>query len=94
MIVVTDAGPLIYLGGAGPIELLRSLFNDVVGLRIVFEEVTITGRGQVGSAEVKSATWLRVVEAPPDPPLLGLLDRGEASAIPLAVALGAALLPP
>ena len=31
MIVVSDAGPLIYLGGVGRLELLRDLFGRVVG---------------------------------------------------------------
>lgn len=43
MIVVPDAGPLIYLAGAGQLDLLRRLYVEVVVPRIVFEAVTITG---------------------------------------------------
>ena len=62
MIVVTDAGPLIYLAGVGQLELLRLLYADVVVPRIVFEEVTVAGVGLVWATEVAAAAWLRVVE--------------------------------
>lgn len=92
MIVVPDAGPLIYLAGAGQIELLRTLYDDVVVPRVVYDEVTVAGAGMTGSSEVAAADWLRVVEQAPDATLLGRLDAGEAAAIPLAAALGAVLL--
>lgn len=92
MIVVPDAGPLIYLAGAGKIELLRVLYADVVVPRVVYDEVTVAGAGMTGSAEVAAAHWIRVVEQAPDAALLDRLDVGEAAAIPLAAALGAILL--
>lgn len=92
MIVVPDAGPLIYLAGAGQLTLLERLFDTVVVPRVVFEEVTVASAGLVGADEVRAAKWLRVEDAEPDPALLLLLDRGEASAIPLAERLGATLL--
>lgn len=61
MIVVPDAGPLIYLAGAGEIELLHSLYVDVVVPRIVYDEVTVAGAGLMGSDEVAAADWIRVV---------------------------------
>lgn len=39
MIVAPDAGPLIYLAGAGQLELLRQLYHRVVVPRVVFDEV-------------------------------------------------------
>ena len=60
MIVVPDAGPLIYIAGAGQLDLLRLLYADVVVPRIVYEEVTVAGAGLTGSAEVLAAGWLRV----------------------------------
>ncbi len=92
MIVVPDAGPLIYLAGAGQLHLLPILFREVITPRVVFEEVVVVGAGLVGSAEVASAPWLRVVEAAPEASLVGPLDAGEAAAIPLAERLGATLL--
>lgn len=92
MIVVTDAGPLIYLAGAGELDILRHLFDAVVVPRVVFDEVTVAGAGRIGSAEVAAATWLRVEIEAPDPRLSATLDAGEASAIPLAERLHATLL--
>jgi predicted nucleic acid-binding protein len=92
VIVVPDAGPLIYLASAGQLDLLGRLFDDVVVPEIVFREVTVAGVGLAGASEVIAATWLRIVQADPDPSLLDLIDRGEAAAIPLAERLGATLL--
>lgn len=92
MIVVPDAGPLIYLGGAGHLELLRLLYTEVVVPRIVVNEVVVAGVGLPGADSVAGATWLKVEDAAPDPALRALLDAGEAAAIPLAVRLHATLL--
>ena len=92
MIVVPDAGPLIYLGGAGHLELLRLLYTEVVVPRIVVDEVVVAGVGLPGADAVAGAAWLKVEDAAPDPALLILLDAGEAAAIPLAVRLHATLL--
>lgn len=92
MIVVPDAGPLIYLGGAGKLDLLRLVFADVVVPRVVFEEVVLRGAGRPGAESVAEAAWLRIEESSPDPVLAGMLDPGEAAAIPLAARLGATIL--
>lgn len=92
MIVVPDAGPLIYLAAAGRLELLRTLFVRVVVPRVVYEEVAVAGAGMLGSVEVAAAAWIEVEEIDPDPSLFGLLDAGEAAAVPLAGRLGAMLL--
>jgi len=62
LIVVPDAGPLIYLAGSGHIELLRALYAQVVVPRVVFEEVTVEGEGLVGAVEVRAATWIAIDE--------------------------------
>lgn len=92
MIVVPDAGPLIYLAGAGLLDLLPALFARVVVPQVVWKEVVVHGAGQVGAAEVAAATWLERADAKPEPGLLSILDAGEAAAIPLAERLGATLL--
>lgn len=92
MIVVPDAGPLIYLAGAGKLELLRALYLRVVVPTIVRAEVVTAGAGLIGSEEVAAATWLEIEDAEPDPTLTDVLDPGEAAAIPLAERLGATLL--
>ena len=43
MIVVSDAGPLIYLGSVGRLVLLRELFGRVVVPQQVWDEVVGTG---------------------------------------------------
>lgn len=92
MIVVPDAGPLIYLAGAGCLNLLQKLFGRVVVPQVVWDEVVVRGAGQVGAAEVAAATWLERADVAPERSLLSILDAGEAAAIPLAERLGATLL--
>jgi predicted nucleic acid-binding protein len=92
VIVVPDAGPLIYLAGAGHLDLLPQLYDRVVAPRVVFDEIVGVGAGLIGAREVAAAVWLEVEVALPDPVLVRTLDRGEAAAIPLAERLGADLL--
>ena len=92
MIVVPDAGPLIYLAGAGQLALLPALYDEVVVPRVVWDEVAVAGAGLVGAAEVLAVGWLRIEDVTPDPTLALVLDRGEAAAIPLAERLHATLL--
>jgi predicted nucleic acid-binding protein len=93
VIVVPDAGPLIYLAGAGHLAVLPALYDEVATPRVVWDEVTVAGDGLVGAAEVRAAaSWLRVEDVEPDPLLATMLDRGEAAAIPLAERLRATLL--
>jgi hypothetical protein len=49
VIVVPDAGPLIYLAGAGHLSLLVRLFDRVVVLASVYDEVVIAGAGLMGA---------------------------------------------
>ena len=56
MIVVPDAGPLIYLGGAGQLHLLQRLFERVVVPRLVHDEVVVAGAGLIGASEVLPST--------------------------------------
>ena len=80
MIVVPDAGPLIYLACAGKLELLAKLYDRVIVPLVVYEEIVVAGTGLVGSAEVSASRWLEVEDAAPDPVLARTLDRGEAAA--------------
>ncbi|MEI8258832.1 MAG: DUF3368 domain-containing protein [Deltaproteobacteria bacterium] len=92
MIVVPDAGPLIYLATAGHLDLLAMLYQRVVVPRVVYDEVVVAGAGQAGAEEVAAASWIEVMDGEPDADLARFLDRGEAAAIPLAARLGAVLL--
>lgn len=95
MIVVSDAGPLIYLGSVGRLALLRDLFGRVVVPQQVWNEVVGAGTERPGSAAVATASWIDV-RTPADPlaidRLLRVLDAGEAAAIGLCRELGANLL--
>jgi uncharacterized protein len=96
VIVVSDAGPLIYLGGAGHLALLRELFGRVVVPRQVWDEVVGAGRELPGSAEVAAAaSWIDVRTPSPSPlteRLSDVLGVGEAAAIALCAQLHAELL--
>jgi uncharacterized protein len=89
VIVVADAGPLIYLSEVGLLHVLRDLYGGVLIPRAVYDEVVVHGHGQAGAAEVASSSWLQVSDRHLASSLrLGLLtelDAGEAAAITLAV---------
>lgn len=99
MIVVGDAGPLLYLGATDRVGLLRDLFGTVLVTPEVLEEVVdpaheLPGAAQVAAAE--GAGWL-VRTALGDgrglrDALLTELDGGESSALALASELGADLV--
>lgn len=96
MIVVSDAGPLIYLGGVGRLELLRDLFGRVVVPRQVWDEVVGAGAERPGSAAAAAASsWIDVRTPSPSPlteRLSEVLGAGEAAAIGLCLEIQAELL--
>jgi predicted nucleic acid-binding protein len=96
VIVVSDAGPLIYLGGVGRLPLLRDLFGRVIVPRQVWEEVAGGAVDRPGSAEVAAAAaWLDVRTPSAFPAIehfADVLGAGEAAAIALCLELDAELL--
>jgi predicted nucleic acid-binding protein len=94
MIVVSDAGPLIYLGAVGHLSILRSLFDRVVVPEAVWLEDVVVGADRPGAAATRAATWMQVMRADAQAvlPLRDRLDPGEAEAIALASAVHADLL--
>lgn len=86
-LVVVNATPLIALSLIGKLDLLQRLYGEVLVPPAVKSEVLAGGQHGVGIAEVRAATWLRVVSLR-DPRraelLLTDLDRGEAEVIALA----------
>jgi predicted nucleic acid-binding protein len=96
VIVVSDSGPLLYLGAAGRLPLLQLLYGVVVVPRQVWREVVERGAGEPGAAEVAAASFIRVddvLEAGPMQRALQVeLDEGEAAALALAARLQADLV--
>ena len=95
MIVVSDAGPLIYLGSVGRLVLLRELFGRVVVPQQVWDEVVGTGEERLGSAAVAAASWIDVrtpAISSLTERLARILDAGEVAAIGLCHELRADLL--
>ena len=85
MKVVSNSSPLIFLSAIGMLDLLKSEFGEILVPEAVYDEVTINDLK--GSNEVKHADWIKVqriknIEALSFMPML---DRGEESAIVLAI---------
>ncbi len=96
MIVVADAGPIIYLSAVGRLDLLPALYGRVVVPRPVYHEVVVAGDQLPGSAELAAAAWADLVETDPTDTLFAALreelDPGESAALAYAVRERAALL--
>jgi uncharacterized protein len=84
--IIGDSSPLISLAIVKQLDLLPRLYQKVVVPQAVWEEITIDV-DLPGAMEVRSLTWLHIEHADPKalPPLMILVDRGEAEAIALAM---------
>lgn len=89
MPAVSDSSPLILYARIGQLGLLHALFDEVVVPPAVWWEVVTEGAGRYGATELPRSAWIRLVPLPPTGLLssVRLLDRGEAEAITLSVAL-------
>lgn len=89
-IVVSNAGPLIYLSVIHRFSLLSDLFSTLLIPEAVYQEVVLQGRGQPGADETRGAIeagWLRRIDVKDRIAVDALLDElhaGEAEAIILA----------
>lgn len=84
---VANSSVFIALSEIGQVELLLQRFpGGILIPQAVWHEVVEAGRGQPGSTEVESASWITVCEVE-DKALVSLLsmelDKGEAEAIAL-----------
>lgn len=95
MLVVSNSSPLIALSRLARLNLLNSLYNEILIPQAVYQEVVQAGKGREGSTAVASAPWLEV-QAVQDSIAVDLLreqlDRGESEAIVLALETQAQLL--
>jgi predicted nucleic acid-binding protein len=83
--VVCNSGPLIALGILGHVDVLRSLFDEVLIPDAVQGEIAQGGLKFLGVEDFRRAGWIRVLRPERKDELLGaLLDGGEAAVIDLA----------
>jgi len=95
VIVVSDASPLIGLACIGRLDLLKSLYAQVLVPPLVFQEVAGLAPDAPGAEEIRHAGWIQIRDVADHALAEALardLDPGEAAAIALAVEAGADLL--
>ena len=89
MIVVSDSGPLISLMKGGQLQVLHSLYGEVLIPEAVFSEVTTNPRYEDEAETIRSCDFIKVV-AVEDRKAVSLLQRatgldlGESEAIVFA----------
>lgn len=86
MAAVSNSSPLIFYAAIGRLDLLRSLFDEVLIPPAVWREVVAHGSGRAGASDVESARWIlwhpSAVHIAPE--FVTRLHPGEAEAIALA----------
>ena len=95
MIVVSDTSPVLNLVRIGRLQLLPSLYRQVLIPPAVYQELTTSRRGDTAAIDLVGEPWL-IVASPTDQTrvreLRESLDPGEAEAIVLAIERRASLL--
>jgi uncharacterized protein len=91
-LIVVNTSPLLALDACGQIDLLRSLYQQVVIPDVVDNELS-TGKTRPllpGGLTAAHRAWIQVrtLSNPIKAPLLAKLDPGEAAVIQLALELG------
>ncbi len=85
-VLIVDSSPLISLAVVDKLDLLRKLYTQVVAPPMVWEEVTMKGKGLPGAELVGRLKWLEI--RTPSPALLHpldiLVDHDEAEVLALA----------
>ena len=89
MIVVSDTTPLISLMKASRLELLATLFHEVLIPEAVFSELTANPRSQAEADQIRKAPYIKVVSVSEQKAVDVLrrssgLDLGESEAIVFA----------
>ncbi len=98
MIVVADTGPLLALAKIGSLDLLKQLYSQVFTAPAIYHEAVTAGLAQgAADAPLLEAAYQRemlqvqaLIDAPL--PIPGLLHRGEAESIGVAIEQRADLL--
>jgi len=87
-VLIVNASPLIFLGNAGRLDLLRTIgANRIVVPEPVFDEVIAGGHSDTAAAAVSEAAWLERRASPATPASVASWDLGpgESAVIALAV---------
>jgi predicted nucleic acid-binding protein len=86
-VAVVNASPLIYLTGAGQLDLLRLAGDEIVVPRAVSDEVGRWGADDPVARALGQTAWLTTVPNPPVPPSIQAWDLGAGEAAVLSYAL-------
>jgi predicted nucleic acid-binding protein len=95
LIVVSDTSPILNLARIGRLELLPSLYHQVLIPSAVYDELTASKNDLPSAIDLGSESWLIVATANDRKRVQELredLDAGEAEAIVLAIERGADFL--
>jgi predicted nucleic acid-binding protein len=92
-VIISDAGPLIALAGIHHLDILRTLFNNILIPEAVWQECTAKqDEAAQAITDATRAGWLEVRETPAPQGFAACLGDGERSAIQLAETLANAVL--
>lgn len=87
-LLVVNASPLIFLGNAGRLELLRVLCaRRIVVPQPVFDEVISGGHTDKAARALSDAPWLEKRSSPPVPDSISAWDIGKGESSVIATAL-------
>ena len=84
--IVVNTGPLIALCAIERLDLLDTLYDEILVPQQVHDEILHGDEIGKDTSVYRSASFLRItaLKTPPDPVLSSLLDQGEAAVIQLA----------
>ena len=87
-VLVVNASPLIFLGNAGRIDLLRATgAGRIIVPEPVFDEVTSGGHADAAAKAISEAVWLEKGRAPEIPASVIAWDLGTGESSVIATAL-------
>lgn len=85
--LVVNASPLIFLGAAGRLDLLRREGTHVIAPQPVVTEVEAKGPNDAAVVALQATDWIERVTAVPTPEAVLAWDLGPGESSVLAVAL-------
>jgi predicted nucleic acid-binding protein len=83
-----NASPLIFLARANLLDLLQLASPEIIVPAPVADEILREGPEDPAARALRTTSWLRIVDAPPVPPVVQAWDLGAGESSVLAWALG------